>query len=413
MMFLQTFLLQTVVLVFPQRGAAFSASEEQGCPPPCPVNRLARKAEAFVEGLDDAALDRTLEHALDRRLEEVKGIVETYAPAAQIVIGASLALHGGELETTLLFAQALREVGGPQLKRACEDLKQRWRDVSEALREETPSLRAMRSALYSMDLEAQDLRASYLAAKADFDGGLITKEELDATASDVKRDFEDLLKAAGRVEAAGAPLKKVMHALDVASIRGVVDGAWQAVLTCVATATSGHAANVGVGLSLGDDVARTVFKPVSKLAHFLLEPDDDPTAGGGVLFEAAGHALKGAARLGTVVAAFTNQELALLVSSCTLGARLLVDGASKGTPALRLPEDSDNVNVARVASVAAVAAAGVGIQVGVRGGPGAVLKNGFLASGANLPKSPFRLVLAPAFRLDRALKRYSPALKKK
>ena len=403
---------------------------------PCPIARIAARTKTKVAELDDAGLDMELKvPVIDRALSSSRAAVKKWTPFFEILIGTSLVLHGGELETTLLFAQTLRQVGGPQLKKAVEDLGDRWHAASAALKEETPTLRAMHKAVTKLEKDAEDLRKTLRLVRRDLDDGIITKQDFRKYKKDIEAEFAEIVKAANRARASAEPLGKVLEALDLAAVRNIFDGAWQTVLTCVAAATANHAANLGIGIGLGHDLHDTLSRSgtvqllvstskkaraAEKQLEAVFDDDDDlDLYGGGVVMKAATAALGTASRLGAIVAALKHQEIALLVSGASLGARLVVDGLANNIPILQaapatplkrtvvngtiiLPKhaDKDYVNVPRSALTIAVAAAGIGIQLNLK------------SRGLFVP-SPFRLVLAPAFRLDRALKRVSPGLRKK
>ena len=381
------------------------------------MDALLRRVDRAVDGLDDVDLDKARESTirwLRKGAKAAKAGVDRYGLAARSLFGASLLFHGGEIGTTLLLMQTIRQSGLPSLKAAGAELAERFESVSEAIEAEAPTLRQTRRALRRLEREADDVRAAFAGVAADFEAGRRTRAEFEASVAKLRRETADLSTAAARAAAGSSSVRHVIEALDPDAIKRLGMSTWHSLLACVAAATQPSAGKVSLGLAIGEDVgaaAKSALVPVLEDASGRLRrPADQRGSAALKELRAAQRQLPPAVRKWTqngvtamtqgamVFAAFKRRQLVLTLSSAALGARLVLEGAHRAgehkyPPLARLAEGTASFAVAH----AGLTALGFSSQVKT-----SLAVIPFLGKGRVV--SPLRWVLKPAFLGETALK---------
>ena len=270
-------------------------------------------------------------------IEHYVDVINTWTSSHQellkLLAGIVILLYSPRLSCTILLMNCMKGIGLPLLQKSWDELCKCYRDTKNAIKTEGPTLA---NELEKATKLTSDLREIEKTFKTITDGNVsadILKK--------VKTDIEDLAAVS---QSAIETSSRIRSKLDYTALYRVIGNLYMLTLTAVATARTATAANLSIGISIGNSITSNlknlikkyedkIYAEAKKLDDKLESSDDISQRIAGALFnpEQLIDNLNAAATfIGAAVGmalSFYYTAFGRLLAAATLGAEIVVNSS--------------------------------------------------------------------------------------
>lgn len=267
---------------------------------------------------------------IEQYIEIIHQWTKSHQELLKLLVGLIILLYSPRISCTILLMNCMKGIGYPLLAKSWDELCRCYRDTKNAIKAEGPTLAVQLEKATKLTRELREVEKSL---KTITDGNANVE-----TLKKVKVDIEDLAAVSQQAIETG---QRIRSKLDYTALYRVVGNLYMLTLTAVATARTATAANLSIGISIGNSITfnlknlikkyeNKIYAEAKKLDDKLESSDDISQRIAGALFnpdQLIENLNAAATFLGTAIGmalSFYYTAFGRLLAASTLGAEIVI-----------------------------------------------------------------------------------------